>query len=116
MNFKPHWDAKTRIELLERWILVQSYIYYELNDNCASDFDYDNNVRQLFELIKNNPDDHHNSRYYLYFDKFEPGCTSGFELLEKVRKKNKALYDILYRDAQLALDAKYRRFRQNEGQ
>ena len=72
MNFKPHWDAKTRIELLERWILVQSYAYYELNGNIASDFDYDNNVKQLFELIKNNPDDHYNTRYYLYFDKRNP--------------------------------------------
>ena len=109
MNFKPHWDTKTRIELLERWILVQSYAYYELNDNIASDFDYDNNVKQLFELIKNNPDDHYNTRYYSYFDKFEPGCTSGFELLEKVRKKNKALYDILYRDAMVALDLKHKK-------
>lgn len=109
MNFKSHWDAKTRIELLERWVLVQSYAYYELNDNISSDFNYDNNVKQLFELIANNPEGHRNSRYYPYFDKFEPGCTSGFELLEKVRKKNKALYDILYRDAVCALDAKYER-------
>ena len=103
MNFKPHWDTKTRIELLERWILVQSYAYYELNDNIASDFDYDNNVKQLFELIKNNPDDHYNTRYYSYFDK------SGFELLKKVRKKNKTLYDILYRDAMMALGLKYKK-------
>lgn len=109
MTFKPHWDAKTRIELLERWILVQSYAYYELDDNIASDFDYDANVKQLFELISNNPDDHYSSRYYLYFDKFEPGCTSGFELLGKVKKKNPTLYKILYRDAKLALDLKYER-------
>ena len=109
MNFKPHWDAKTRIELLERWILVQSYAYYELNDNIASDFDYDNNAKQLFELIKNNPDDHYNTRYYLYFDKFEPGCTSGFELFTKMRKKNKTLYDTLYRDAMMALGLKYKK-------
>ena len=109
MKFKPEWDAKTRIELLERWILVQSYAYYELNDNIASDFGYDDNVKQLFKLIADNPDDHYNSRYYPYFNKYEPGCTSGFELLEKVKKKNKALYSIIYRDAQNALDTKYER-------
>ena len=111
MIFKPDWGAKTRIELLERWILVQSCAYYELNDNIASDFDYDDNVKQLFKLISDNPDDHYNSRYYLYFNKFEPGCTSGFELLEKVKKKkkNKTLYNIIYRDAQNALDSKYER-------
>lgn len=109
MHFKPHWDAKTRIELLERWVLVQSYAYYELNDNIASDFTYDENVKQLFELIANNPEDHYNSRYYLFFSKFEPGCTSGFELLKKVQKKDKALYDILYRDAMTALILKYGR-------
>lgn len=109
MIFKPHWDVKTRIELLERWILVQSYAYYELNDNIASDFEYDDNAKQLIKLISENPEDHYNSRYYLYFSKYEPGCTSGFELLGKVKKKDKTLYNIIYRDAKLALDAKYER-------
>lgn len=109
MIFKPHWDVKTRIELLERWILVQSYAYYELNDNIASDFEYDDNAKQLIKLISENPEDHYNSRYYSYFSKYEPGCTSGFELLGKVKKKDKTLYNIIYRDAKLALDAKYER-------
>lgn len=106
MTFKPEWDAKTRIELLERWVLVQSCAYYEMNENIVSDFDYDANVKFLFELMKDFPDDHHNSRYYLYFSKFEPGCTSGFELINKVKKQDSTLYGMIFRDAFLALEAK----------
>lgn len=87
MTFKDNFTIKDRIELLERWVLVQSYIYYELNDNVSSDFNYDNNVRQLVELMQAHPDEFQLSRYYPYFDDFDPDCTSGFNLLQKVKKK-----------------------------
>lgn len=106
MNFKPDWSDETKISLLQRWILVQSYIYYELNENVSSDFEYDDNVKQLFRLIEENPDAFYCSRYYLYFKEYEPGCTSGFELLEKVRKKDDRLFRHLGIDATLALDTK----------
>ena len=107
------------IQLLERWILVQSFAYYELNENIASDFDYDANARQLAELKKEHPDEFERSRYY---DIFHDYCTdvdgahytSGFDLLERLRKKDKHLYRYIHMDAALALDQKQKRMEGEE--
>lgn len=109
MTFKDNFTIKDRIELLERWILVQSYIYYELNDNVASDFVYDDNVKQLVELVANYPDDFKASSYHRYFFDFEPGCTSGFNLLQRVERNDPHLYFRLYYDAYTAVQEKNRR-------
>lgn len=108
MIFRDEWSDKARIELLERWILVQSYIYYECNENVASDFDYDNNVKELFRLREESPAAYAASHYIRYFDAYEPGCTSGFELLEKVRQQDAELYRHLGVDATIAIEQKRR--------
>lgn len=109
MRFKPEFDSLTRIQLLQRWVLVQSFIYYILNDNIVSDSDYDENVRQLFDLRESFPNEWQRSSYRLYFRNFEPGCTSGFELIDKVRKTDQELYRHLHVDAVLALNMKMKR-------
>ena len=129
MNFDPvNIDAKGRmhmkldkpfnivekIQLLQRWILVQSFCYYELNENCASDFTYDANAMQLADLIKQYPDEFERSRYHLYFQDYCSGddnihYTSGFDLLDRVRKKDKELYRKLHMDAANALHLKQMR-------
>lgn len=106
MKFKNEWDVKTRIELLERWVLVQSFIYYELNSNVSSDFVYDANVNELFRYMEQYPEETEKSRYAVYFDALEPGCTSGFMLLDLVRKNDKELYRHLHFDATIAIQQK----------
>lgn len=93
---------------MERWILVHSYVYYQLNENIPTDFDYDMTVNQLFELMADDPEAFHRSRYYHIFENYEPGCTSGFELLEKVKRSDEMLYRHLGIDAYMALDMKRR--------
>ena len=109
MKFHTPFSFLERIQLLQRWILVHSYIYYELNDNIASDSRYDENAKQLAELRKKHPDDFKKSKYYEYFHDFcsdEDGvhCTSGFDILERVRKNDAGLYHRITRDAELALN------------
>ena len=41
MNFSKSFTDLEKIQLLQRSILVNSYIYYELNENLLSDFQYD---------------------------------------------------------------------------
>lgn len=94
-----------KIQLLQRSILVNSFAYYELNDNILSDFQYDTNTRQLLELRKNNPEDYKKSRYYKYFDNFESG--TGFDLTSRIRK-DEDLYELVSADAQMALKIKER--------
>lgn len=111
MKFNQPFNIVEKIQLLQRWILVQSFAYYELNNNIATDFQYDANARQLEELSKQYPDEFEQSRYYDYFYDFydsDEHATSGFDLLERVRKKDKDLYHRLHMDAANALDLKRR--------
>lgn len=113
MKFQQPYNIVEKIQLLQRWILVQSFAYYELNDNIASDFQYDSNARQLEELARAYPEEFKRSRYWEYFYDFfdtDDGshATSGFDLLERVKKENKELYRHIWIDAAMALDQKKR--------
>lgn len=112
MKFHIPFNVVEKIQLLERSILVNSFAYYELDGNLLSDFQYDENAKQLAEFKKQYPDEFKRSRYFEYFKDYgsEDGThyTSGFDLLEKVRKADKDLYRKLHMDAALALDLKAR--------
>ena len=103
MTFSKPFTDLEKIQLLQRSILVNSYAYYELNENILSDFQYDANTRQLLELKESAPEAYQKSRYYRYFDNFESG--TGFDLTGRIRK-NKKLYNKVARDAELALELK----------
>lgn len=100
-----------RIQLLERSILVNSFAYYILDDNILNDFQYDDNAKELAELKKEHPEDFKRSRYYEYFKDYcnddNMVYTSGFDLLERVRKADYDLYSRLHEDASMALRLKY---------
>lgn len=109
MKFHKPYTIVERIQLLQRSILVNSFAYYELNDNILTDFQYDANARQLEELAKQHPKEFMQSRYYDYFYDFydtDEHATSGFDLLERVRKNDEYLYRRLHMDAANALDSK----------
>ena len=108
MNFSKPFTDKEKIQLLQRSILVASYVYYELNDNIQPDRTYEMNTVQLLELKKSNPDAWRKSRYYKYFDNFESG--TGFDLMYRVRD-NKNLFKQIVRDGHLALKLKNERER-----
>lgn len=113
MKFREPFNPVEKIQLLQRWILVQSFSYYEMNENIASDFDYDDNAKQLAELKKEYPEEFKRSRYYDYFHDFcnDDGMhnTSGFDLLRKIEKQDRELYRHIWIDAAMALDLKTRR-------
>ena len=114
MKFHIPFNAVEKIQLLQRWILVQSFAYYELDSNIASDFKYDANARQLAALKKEYPEEFKRSRYYDIFHDYcceDDGThyTSGFDLLERTKKLNKELYRYIWIDAALALDLKQKR-------
>lgn len=112
MKFHEPFTTIDRIQLLQRSILVNSFAYYELNENILTDFQYDANARQLEELVKQHPDEFKRSRYYAYFhDFYDAGehATSGFDLLERVRKNDNELYRHIWMDAMLALDMKLKK-------
>ena len=114
MKFHKPFNAVEKIQLLQRSILVNSFAYYELNENILSDFQYDANAQQLADLKRKYPDEFKRSRYYTYFQDYCSGddnvhYTSGFDLLERVRKQDPELYRHLHIDAAMALDLKSKR-------
>lgn len=110
MKFRTPFTPLERIQLLQRSILVNSLAYYELNENILTDFQYDDNAKQLAALKKEYPDEFKRSRYHEYFYDYcsddDAHYTSGFDLLERVRKADSILYRHLHIDAALALDLK----------
>lgn len=109
MKFNRPFTPVEKIQLLQRSILVNSFAYYELDSNILSDFQYDENAKQLAELKKQYPDEFKRSRYYPYFHDYcsdDTHYTSGFDLLERVRKKDDELYRHIHIDATMALDIK----------
>ena len=111
MKFHEPFNTVERIQLLQRSILVNSFAYYELDSNILTDFQYDNNAKQLAELKKQYPDEFKRSRYYDYFYDYCSDVdgtvnTSGFDLLERVRKADKDMYRRIWIDAAWALDLK----------
>jgi NAD-dependent DNA ligase len=106
MKFHKPFNIVEKMQLLQRSILVNSYAYYELNDNIISDFQYDANARQLEELAMAHPEEFKRSRYYAYFHDFydsDEHATSGYALLERLKKNDIDLYNRIQNDAFLAL-------------
>lgn len=113
MKFHDPFTPLEKIQLLQRSILVNSFAYYELNENILTDFQYDDNAKQLAELKKQYPNEFERSKYHPYFydycsEEDDVHFTSGFDLLERVRKNDADLYRRLHIDAAWASDMKQR--------
>lgn len=75
-----------QIESLQRWIIVQSIVYYELNANIVSDKVFDNNCKQLVRLMETSKGVE--TQYSYCFKDFDG--TTGFDLFHKLNKIHKA--------------------------
>jgi hypothetical protein len=90
----PYWNNRTKIQLLQRWILVHSFIYYELNKNIVSDQMFDSNSKQLVELQEADTKAFKQSRYYYAMKSFDG--SSGFGFTDKLNEYD---FECVTRDA-----------------
>lgn len=94
-EFPEHWDLKTKIEFLQRKIILCSIIYYMLSDNLISDKAYDEASRQLVGLQKEYGDISDTQYGYVMYD-FDG--TTGFDLYNRLNDHDKDyLFGIAYR-------------------
>ena len=84
----PYWSNKLQMDALQRWVLVQSIIYYELNSSVVSDKEFDSNARQLVAMQKQYSKEAKETEYWYVFYDFD-GST-GFDLFERMNKVDKA--------------------------
>jgi len=82
-----YWSDTTKISYLQRRIIVWSIMYYELNESCVPDCDYDSVSHQLVELQKKaSKEEFEKSRYYYAMHDFD-GST-GFDIPSRLNKKD----------------------------
>lgn len=78
------------INFLQRYIIVHSYIYYELNDNLISDREYDAKAKELVMLKERYSDEWKNSEYYKQFSDDYNGST-GFTFYNDLNNHQKEI-------------------------
>ena len=89
-----------KIELLERWILFHSYLYYEKDDSVVEDRIYDHNAHLLYKAILKYPKSFKASRYYKFFKDYDGN--TGMQLVDRI-KKSKSLTSMLEFDYRILL-------------
>lgn len=87
--FPRRWDKKTCINFLQRKIIINSIIYYELNTNKLSDKAYDELSRQLVELYSEYDGNIEKDTQYGYAMYDFDGST-GFDLYGRLNDRDKA--------------------------
>ena len=76
------------IDFLQRFIIVHSFIYYELDYNVLSDGQYDCKTKELVLYKNEHPDLWRKSEYYKQFGDDYNGAT-GFTLYHDLSDKQK---------------------------
>lgn len=85
-KFPEHWDLKTKIEFLQRKVILNSIAYYVFDTNFLSDKDYDDMSRQLVQLCKEYGDVQ-DTQYGYCMNDFD-GST-GFDLYDRLNAHDK---------------------------
>lgn len=88
-KFPVYWTDKLKIDVLQRIILIHSYLYYEKDNPVWTDKKYDSTSKQLVELQnKHNKIWIKNKTQYGYcFYDFDG--TTGFDLWHRLKQKDK---------------------------
>ena len=82
--------TQEHIDFLQRFIIVHSYIYYELDNNVISDKRYDEKAKELVRYKNEYPDLWKSSMYYKQFGDEYNGST-GFTLYHDLDEHQKEI-------------------------
>lgn len=83
-----YWSDATKISYLQRRIIIYSIMYYEFDESCVSDAEYDDISHQLVALQKScGPEEFRKSTYYYAMYDFD-GST-GFDVPSRLTKHDK---------------------------
>lgn len=81
------------INWLQRFLLVHSILYYDMNANVIDDNYWDKKAKELCKMMDKNIDLAKKSEYWKYYYDFD-GST-GFDLVERLKEDNKEHFDYL---------------------
>lgn len=83
----PYWSTRTKLDLLARWLIVHSIIYYEIGTSIISDKSFDDNSRQYVWLRKEERYNGEDSRWNYVMHDFDG--TTGFQLFSRLNEADK---------------------------
>ena len=87
---KPYWSEKTKIEILQRRVIVYSLQYYEMNENVVSDRYFDDISKQLVWYMENTDEQVLRDTEY-YYCLYDFDASTGFFIKDRLNK-----YDLHY--------------------
>lgn len=83
-----YWSSTTKMSYLQRRVIVYSIMYYENNESCISDREYDAISYQLLDLMNASTQEEKEATTYWYamhdFD-----ASTGFDIPGRLKKKDK---------------------------
>lgn len=82
----PYISLSEKVSTLQRWIIFHSYLYYELDKPMVEDKIFDDNCKQLMDLLW---DFEGETRYSKIFKNFDGN--TGYDLWSKCSDEIKAL-------------------------
>lgn len=80
-----YWSDKLKCDYLQRFIIIHSILYYELNSSIISDKQFDRACKQLVELSKHT--EYNKTQYYYCFYDFTG--ETGFHLFGRLNKHDR---------------------------
>jgi len=90
MTFIENETIVAKINILSRFIIYHSILYYNLSDSIISDFAFDRNAKQLYKLMIDNPSHFLKSKFYYVMKDFNGN--SGFGLCEHLTENDKKYF------------------------
>jgi NAD-dependent DNA ligase len=96
-NIKRKWKKYEKIQVLQRWLIVHSIIYYNFGTSIVTDTNFDKNCRHLLKYKEHYPKSFRKSKYYKVFKDFTG--ETGFDLFSKLKRINKKEAEYLERIA-----------------
>lgn len=82
-----YWSDSAKISYLQRRIIIYSIMYYEQNESCITDMEYDSISRQLVELQKTTSKEEWEKSTY-YYAMYDYDGSTGFDLPSRLTKKD----------------------------
>ena len=83
-----YWSDSTKISYLQRRIIVWSIMYYEHDESCVPDADYDSVSKQLARLMKEASQEELEKSTY-YYAMFDFDGSTGFDIPSRLTKKDR---------------------------
>lgn len=83
-------DVPDRINWWQRWVLINSILYYEYDYSIVSDKEFDRIAYKLAELMTSNPTIAETSKLWYIFNTFDG--TTGFDLVHNLTEEDREYF------------------------